>query len=107
VTPQGQDLDKISGNSDKIADITYEGFNNVSLYGKSAPWTGFGEPSYTDCVKQIDTQPYSSEEKNYLGYGSGITVCTITSAGNMAFVKSLGPASGQGIQAAVTLWSGR
>lgn len=104
VTPEGRDLDRISGNSDGTIDVSYNGLY-LSFYRTTAPWTGSSDPSYADCAKQVEAQPYSTNEARDVSYRSGIAVCALTSAGNMSFVK-LGPASGDGVQAAVTLWSG-
>ncbi len=105
VTPTGQDLDSVVGDNDRNEDVQFSAGSNEFWFNQAAAlWPDGTRPTADDCARQILRQPLSSDERHHLSNNPLVSVCTYTSHGNIAFVRSVEPAEGEGVQVSVTVW---
>lgn len=70
-----------------------------------ARWESSSDPSYEECVTELNTQTLSSEEKAGFLYEQGLGLCILDGEA-VAFVRTLSPADGApAVQLQATRWN--
>lgn len=71
----------------------------AGLGGPAAIWPGATDPTYEQCLAQVQTQPLSQNEQQMVPYRQGQGVCIVTYHGvAMAFVRGISPPGTEAVE---------
>jgi hypothetical protein len=73
--------------------------------GPAAPWLERDDPNYDDCVAQMGTNAFSSDEADSIRYQKNLGICVRAfDGGNIVFIRFTDPPSGAGAPAFAKIW---
>ena len=86
--------------------ITYQpSTQTLQTFATTAVWSASTDPTYDQCVAQLQTQPLSTEETGALGYRRGQGVCVVAyGRAAVAFIRETGAPGPEAVEVHALRW---